>query len=594
MFKLLGLSAVFIYILASCQQESWPKQNSSSQIEWLYNIGSYPNEASQAYLAIEHDEDYLLAKNIINKAISRNLANSSPDSQLVFYAYYFTLPQLSQQFSDHSESIINSSVSILNKCKNNYLEWSYLYALNLFYYSQSDTFKCLESATKIFSLQIINENSSITALSQLCLARAHELNGNHKTALENYLNAEYIASTKCKDEIKNIVFESLGKFYYNLNSVDKASEYAHKQLNLKSIDSLTRYYTLLNSLEYSRLTNLELKFDLNKWYEIANYAKRNKLKRLKHFAFAFLRTCLIDAGEGILLYNIYSKEYPEELITLSTDEPINYYRLIGKFHESKSQLDSAEYYLKKSLDHCKNNHCSSGQLYSINLRFGDFLFSNKRFSESIIYFQQSLLAAQKINHFNFKLTASKRLQLAFKSNKQFEQAYLISNENIKLEEQAITLIHNRDIINMELQFHEQIQLDKIRHEEERLNKIHQSQYSIIAVFIAIFFCILLISTQFLIPIWIIRALGFLAFIFLFEYFIIKLDKMVYVITQQVPWKLFSLKVVLFAILLPLHHWLEKKAINYLVHTRSNRSSFLISIKNHYKKWFEKLNSDPNE
>jgi hypothetical protein len=62
---------------------------------------------------------------------------------------------------------------------------------------------------------------------------------------------------------------------------------------------------------------------------------------------------------------------------------------------------------------------------------------------------------------------------------------------------------------------------------------------------------------------IIRALGFFSFIFLFEFVILLADHQIHEMTHGEPWKVLLIKILLAAVLLPLHHWLEHKVIHYL-------------------------------
>lgn len=563
-------------------------------MEWLASYKLYPSDVQSVFFAIEKEEDFDLAINRFEESIARVKTTMNTDSVAIYLIHYFNFPQLATAYPDQTKRFLLQSEEVISETKNEILQWSLLYQINNYYYEINDELKCLEYAAKCFSFSEKLNFPAIKALSHLCLGKAQELGNDHKSSLENFFKAHYLANISCPDEIKTEVLDAICTFYYHLNSSSKALSYASERSTLHPRDSLYYYYSLLDMLEFTRLSNSSGDFELNNWHQIMHFALRENMKRLEHFALAFLRTSLLDAGRSEELFNIYNTAYPAQFEELKVKEPLNYYRLVAHHYENINQLDSAVYFHKMALDFLNNNSPSLGYVYSVNMRYGDFLFERNQWNEAQEYFSKALDAAEKLQHFIFQINASKKLLSVLEKLGSFEKALHLNKKLILLEAQYEKLTHNREIVNMELQFSEQIRQEKLLQEEKELNLYHQNQYNLIIVFIAIFFCILLIATQFLIPIWIIRALGFLAFIFLFEYFIIKLDKLVYVITQQVPWKLFSLKVVLFAILLPLHHWLEKKAINYLVQTRSNRSSFLITLKTYFNKWFEKLNSDPNE
>jgi uncharacterized membrane protein len=71
-----------------------------------------------------------------------------------------------------------------------------------------------------------------------------------------------------------------------------------------------------------------------------------------------------------------------------------------------------------------------------------------------------------------------------------------------------------------------------------------------------------------VPLKWVRALGFIAFIFLFEFIILLADTWIHHATHGEPWRVLAIKVVLIALLLPLHHFLEHKAIAYIANRRN--------------------------
>jgi hypothetical protein len=83
------------------------------------------------------------------------------------------------------------------------------------------------------------------------------------------------------------------------------------------------------------------------------------------------------------------------------------------------------------------------------------------------------------------------------------------------------------------------------------------------------------------------VLGFFAFILLFEFITLLADNQIHRWTHGEPWKVLAIKIVLIAMLLPLHHWLEKKVIHYLT------SQHLLKVKGRgiMGKWFKKKDAD---
>ena len=84
----------------------------------------------------------------------------------------------------------------------------------------------------------------------------------------------------------------------------------------------------------------------------------------------------------------------------------------------------------------------------------------------------------------------------------------------------------------------------------------------ITAVIATVFIILVLLGVFKMSPAIIRGLGLLTF-FLFEFIVLLLDDQIQEITHGEPWKVLAVKIFIISMLLPLHHWLEKKMLHYL-------------------------------
>ena len=102
-----------------------------------------------------------------------------------------------------------------------------------------------------------------------------------------------------------------------------------------------------------------------------------------------------------------------------------------------------------------------------------------------------------------------------------------------------------------------------KEEEEATIKRHNWQYMGIMIAIFTLFSLLIVFGVLSVPIRWVRALGFISFIFLFEFITLLADTWIHHVTHGEPWKVLGIKVILIAGLLPLHHWLEHKAIHFI-------------------------------
>ncbi len=116
--------------------------------------------------------------------------------------------------------------------------------------------------------------------------------------------------------------------------------------------------------------------------------------------------------------------------------------------------------------------------------------------------------------------------------------------------------------------------------EEQMHARHNIQYMGITAAIASVFIVLVMLGIFRVSTGTIKALGFFAFIFLFEFMILLADNQIHHWTHGEPWKVMLIKIALISLLLPLHHYLEEKVIHYLTshHMLEHKESLLSKLR----------------
>ena len=115
---------------------------------------------------------------------------------------------------------------------------------------------------------------------------------------------------------------------------------------------------------------------------------------------------------------------------------------------------------------------------------------------------------------------------------------------------------------------QQRQARRVRELEEKKRRRNNIQYLGITIGIAALFIALVVLGMFKVSATTIKMIGFFAFIMFFEFIFLIFKKNIYSITKGEPLLDLLFMIGLAALLLPLHHWLEEKAIHYL--TSHNR------------------------
>lgn len=583
------LMITIIFLIVGCTDGPSDSVNKTCKVcsDLLYPANS-KGVILSAYQTIHLKDDVKSAESMLSSSIQKFRSSLAVDSFVYYGAYFLLLPDLSKINSSFAEEIVNELEKNASGIKNPQLKAILHYSLNHYYYQIRDALQCFNHAHKLNSVspEVAQE---VKVLESIAYGRAHELAFDYKSALNNFLAAYYRAEEIQNLLYKRLILRELSNFYIRNNIHTKAYEYKLMEMDLYGNDSISYYYAVLEKLECIRRINKDGNYDLAIWREVVNFSSRASVKRLSVFAFAFLRTSHLDLNKALDLYHIYTSSYPEEFEEFKNQEVENYLKFMAAYHESMGKTDSAEYYFQRVFNLDSTGSLRLGSIYSLYLRYGDFKFRNGEQDKALQAYLRSFNAANKLNITKHQLIAAQKLKEIYQAANKNNDAIHFIQVYHSLQDRIDSVQHDREIVKMELDNSEQIILLQKRLETEHRNKIHENQYNLIAVLIGLVFIVLLAAVQLHVPIWIIRTLGFLFFIFLFEFLIIKLDKQIHYLTHEIPWKLFAVKVVLFSMLLPFHHWLEKRVVHYLVEKRASGSRLVKLDRKTISDWFQNWN-----
>jgi hypothetical protein len=173
----------------------------------------------------------------------------------------------------------------------------------------------------------------------------------------------------------------------------------------------------------------------------------------------------------------------------------------------------------------------------------------------------------------------------YQQQNDYKQALYFGNQYELYQDSVAQFAKDRDLALLEIENE-----NKRRAREEELAQIkedrrHNLQYMGITMAIASIFILLITIGMFRVHKFTIKILGFLSFIFLFEFILMLLEKVIHHITDGEPWKVWLIKITLVSFIFPIHHYLEENLIHYLM------SRKLIEIRHKYSlsKYLSKLN-----
>ena len=382
--------------------------------------------------------------------------------------------------------------------------------------------------------------------------------------LKSLLDAQYMATDIENDSLQYVSLQLLSDFYFVEGNYEQSLDYTQKikqQLqSKKKVDSVMWYYT-----EANRLSVYVKTMDNNVVYKIGerinNFGKRKKIPKLSSFAQSSLRSYFIDKQDFKGLKNWYVKN-KDELQSLKQNNTLLYYRIKAYIAEQDLVKDSAKIYFELAGKGIENQN--PYYLYNYYLRKSELEERNSFWAEAESdletahkYSLQTKLYKDQIDLGQKIIAYHNQLGNAEKSNYFLR---LLNNSNANY----IDMLNNESIRKVELNnifAHKELDREK---EIEKLTQKHNMQYLIITLII-IFISMTMITLSFYdLPKWWMKSMSFISFIIFFEFIILLIDNKLHHWAHGDPYKILAVKVVIISMLLPFHHWLEKKFVTLLL------------------------------
>lgn len=354
--------------------------------------------------------------------------------------------------------------------------------------------------------------------------------GNYPRALQ--LNFQKLELEEKRDNPRNMasVLMNIGVVYVLQEQYRKALEYYSKADSVTKVNDIEvmKYYIALNIGDvYNRLNISDSSFTFfTKSLELAKGLDDGDL----------IGTSMTGLGHTYLKlesYQLSLVNYQTAIKYLreANDDEILCEATLGlaNLFEHMLVFDSAGYYANQSLTIARN-----GGFLSKELEAAEFLSEHYKKIRNI---DSAFTFMSYVRRLNDSVNSKSKIR---------ESAVISSDEQLRQMELAE---NNR------------------KAKEERFQQL---QLLLIAIFIPFFFLLTVLLSRAKIQIRVIRALGVLSLLFLFEYLTLLLHPRVAALTHHTPLYEILIFVGIAAILIPLHHRLEHWLIHKLIHSRHKK------------------------
>jgi tetratricopeptide (TPR) repeat protein len=342
-------------------------------------------------------------------------------------------------------------------------------------------------------------------------------------------------------------YVSIGDLYVRTKQYDQGKKYYEKSIALS--DSLKFHVYKFNG--YIQIVNMYL--NNNEYRKGLDYF--NAHPELKEF--------LIKSGLGYLLDHSY-----------------------GAMYTLTNQPDSAAYYLVRAEPQFE----ATGNLQNRFYFYSNYAFyykTTKNYDKAIDYWLKAKKIGDQMSSLDMQRQVATNLDTLYQLKGDYQNAHLYNTQYALIKDSLQKLSREKDLLTLEVDSENRRKEREALRLQQETRRRHNIQYMGIIIAIAAIFMLLVMAGVFSVSKSTIRILGFFAFIFLFEFIILLADNQIHHWTHGEPLKVLAIKIVLIAMLLPLHHWLEKKVIHYL----STQQLIKVRGRGILGKWFGKKDAD---
>jgi len=425
-------------------------------------------------------------------------------------------------------------------------------------------------ATQASAITSTLKDDSLKVANYYTYGMVYQLKKERILALRNYLLALRLAEESKDHTLMRNCYSMLSQFYADIKSYDKAIDFAKKAADELPATNLENkaYLGVADLYTMGNLYMGKKDFDMSVYYfdKAVRGADSLKYSPLKMAAY-----------NGLLNQYLRSEQPQKALEFFNTRTDLKQYintigsgyivdHAYGVIYTELGRYDSAKYYFDKASPGFEATITPAGKI-SFYGQYADFYKKSGDMQKAIEYFTKAKQIADQTGDLDWQQRIAKQLDTAYAKAGDFKQSHFYSSLYHQYKDSLQKLSEEKDLLQMEIDDEQQRQARLDRERQEELRRKHNIQYMGITIAIATVFLFLVLLGIFQVSVSTIKIMGFFAFIFLFEFIILIADNQIHHWTHGEPLKVLAIKVVLIAMLLPLHHWLEHRVINYLTTKR---------------------------
>ena len=431
----------------------------------------------------------------------------------------------------------------------------------------------LENINQAISIASGNSNDSLKAACYNTAGSVYLLRNEKLLALRSVFNGLRLAEDIKNNTLLISSYEDLADFYSGIEQYDKALDYLNMELNAN-----TKSQSVLKGLQEVRiLDKIGEVYSWKKNFDLAIAYTSRSIHKADSVNFPELK---LNGYSSLMRYYLVRKQPQKALTYFNSPEGTvlkNYMVNTGQsfqidygyatMYSELGNFDSAQYYYEKVKPVIDKMNSDTYSIYFYAQYSNHLKISGKK-SGSIRGFEYLKQLSEKNNLIEYVKNAAAQLDTLYSQAGDYRAAILNKDIYYKYKDSIAVLNKEKELAALEVNDEQQRQARVAKEMEEAKKRRNNIQYLGITIGILTLFIAMVILGMFKVSANVIRAIGFLTFLMLFEFMFLIFKKNIHSITHGEPWKDLLAMILLAAILVPFHHWLEHKVLHIL--TSQNR------------------------
>ena len=381
-------------------------------------------------------------------------------------------------------------------------------------------------------------------------------NGDAISSYKNYANAFEIAYKLKNTILQSEIYHHFSELYKSLGNENAAEDNLMESMKLNKSNHYDKGL-LKDYLDLARLTG-----DSQYINKIAVLAEELKSERYKEYAKRLMFSWFMVRGQNSAITLDYFFKNPTLGQYYKNQGNDNYYWNLGNIYLYAEKYDSALYYFKLAEGELNKNY-DNGVRLGIYSSLAETYSLNHNDPEAINYYEKAFQICKAMNSLvslpgisaslSNLYAGQSNFKLAYYYDKQADSSNAVIDENSAKDKLALLQV------DMENKKRENDLLEI----EQKKHRMYDLQIIAITILLASIFIIMLLVGMFKVSRTTIKMLGYFAFISLFEFIILLIDPFIVRITDGEPLKIWVIKIIIIALLVPFQHFMEHHLIQYL-------------------------------